>query len=143
MKLKVYKTKQIDGEVFATPDVECEYNIDELRISLQAFRQIYKIIPKNQFDQLMNDIMNANFKASVISQLYDILKDSDDELLYFIRRVLVEAGFYITGDQLRTVDFMDQIGILMLIFRLPVEDIKSNFKNKLQYGANDNNQGVA
>lgn len=126
MKLKVYKTKEIDGEVFSTKDLECEYNIDELRISTKAFKQLFKIIKKDDLNMLLGSFANKTINEVVISKLYDILEDDDDELIYFIKKVLIENGYYITGDQLSTIDPEDIVRLLFLMFRLSWDDVKSN-----------------
>jgi hypothetical protein len=140
MKLKIYKIKEIEGEVFATPDVESELNIDELRISTKAFKQLFKIIKKEDLNQMLVMIADKSIHPVLISKLYDVLEDENDELMYFIRKVMLENGYYITVDQLKTCDPEDIVRLLFLMFRISWDDFKSSFGNKQIDDPKYNNQ---
>jgi hypothetical protein len=139
MKLKIYKTKEIDGEVFATRDVECELNIEDLSISTFALKKLYRIIPKQEFNELMANLGAGNFSAAVISQLYDIFEDKNDDLIYFIRHLIIESGPYVTGEQLKTVKIEEMLQLLLLIFRPYLKAAQQAFKNISKNEAPQNN----
>lgn len=138
MKLKIYKTKEVDGEVISTPNIETELNIDELRISTKAFKQLFKIIKKEDLNQLLAMVSGQGVQPILIAKLYDVLEDENDDLMYFIRKVMLENGYYITVDQLKTCDPEDIVRVLFLMFRISWDDFKSSFGKKQQIAANDN-----
>lgn len=117
MKLTIYKRKEIDGEVFATRDVECEINVDNIVINSYSLKKLYKIIPKKDFNQLIAEIETGKISLAACSQLYDIFEDKNDDLIYFIRHVIIESGPYVTAEQLKTVKIDEMVKLLGLIFR--------------------------
>lgn len=139
MKLKIYKTKEIDGEVFSTKDLECELNIEDIYISAKALKKLFKIIPKNDFNQIIAQLGTGNMSIAVISQLYDILEDKNDDLIYFIRHVIIENGPYVTAQQLMTVRPEEMVQLLVLMFRPYLETARQTFKVVTKNEATQNN----
>ncbi len=135
MKLTIYKTKQIDGETFRTPDVECEYNIQELKISPQALKKLGKIISDDELNELLAKLA-LNQYLPVITQLKSILTSDNDEIYNFIRHVVVESGPNITCEQLLTVDISEIVELLVLMFRPHYESIIKTLAAKPKF---DNN----
>lgn len=136
MKLTIYKTKDFKGETFRTPNIECEYNIQELKISPQALKKLGKIISDDELNELLAKLA-LNQYLPVITQLKSILTSDNDEIYHFIRHVVVESGPDITCEQLLTVDISEIIELLVLMFRPYYETIikalaaKSKFDNNI------------
>ncbi len=129
MRVTIYKTKGIDGETFATPDIALEYTIDELTVSSKALRQLFKVVKKEELNAIFSGLKGNELSLFVITKLMEILQDENDEILYFLRRVMIENGYYVTGDQLNTVAFEEQLQLLCLMFRISWESVVENFNS--------------
>lgn len=139
MKLTIYKTKEYENEKFATTDIECEYNIEEVKISTKALKKLFKVVPKDDFSTIIASLGTGNISVAVISQLYDIFEDKNDELLYFVRHVLIESGYYVTGEQLMTAKPEEIINLLVLMFRPYLQSARQTFKVVTKNEATQNN----
>ena len=138
MKLTIYKIKQVDGETFRTPDIECEYNIEKLNISSRALKKLFKIISKEEFNAILAQLSNKNYLA-VVSLLKDVVESDNDEIYYFIRHVLIESGYYLTCEQLLTAEPDDLVGLLTLMFRPYIN--KFGAINRFKQQINDTIEG--
>lgn len=138
MKLTIYKTKDFEGEKVATRDIECEFNIEEVRISTKALKKLFKVIPKNDFNSIIASLGTGSITSAVISQIYDILEDKNDELLFFVRYVLVENGYSMTSEQLMTTKPEEIINLLLLMFRPYLVTARQTFKVVTKNGVAQN-----
>lgn len=134
MKYKIYKTKDIDGVVFRTPDVQSELNIKELTLSSQATLKLFNLIPQEDFENIIVSFGTNNISFKVLSKAYDILANQSDDLFDFIRFVMIENGYEYPVECFKVADAKDNINALVLMFRLYYEELIKNIDVKFTNG---------